>query len=75
MTMINPKIRDIPPTVEEVKECQYWWNFPPSGGPPHILNLDVDDFLTEVEVIYNGGWVFSPEDYPGKWAPCIPPKE
>ena len=71
---MSSQIKDDPPTIEDVKIHQYWWNFPSSGNLPFVIQLDVDE---EENVIYELplNIKFNVDDYPGKWAPCIPPEE
>ncbi len=68
--------RKSPPTVEEVRACAWWWNFPPDGYSPHVLQLEVyagyvsnDDIIMCLDLAAP----FNVEDWPGEWAPCIPP--
>jgi hypothetical protein len=59
------------PTVEQVRRYQWWWNYP-SNGKPHVLQLDVSDG----EIVHadeDASAPFDPQDWPGEWAPCIPP--
>lgn len=63
--------RKEPPTVDEVEDCQWWWNFP-KDTPPHVMQLDVADGKI-VHAQDNGG-LFDPTDWPGDWAPCVPPE-
>lgn len=74
---MKPTWRKEPPTVDEVKVHQWWWNKPASGNPPHVLQLDVDDgriFDCAVDVCAcTAEALFDPNDWPGEWAPCVPP--
>lgn len=63
--------RKEPPTVDEVANCQWWWSFPEDTSP-HVLQLDVMDGQI-VHAQDNGGF-FDSADWPGKWAPCLPPE-
>lgn len=60
------------PTVDEVRRCQWWWNFGPVTAP-QVLRLDVDDDGAIVDVDSSGSYPFEPADWPGDWAPCLPP--
>ncbi len=65
-----------PPTVEEVSQCQWWWNFP-NGAAPHVMQFDVSNGQIIHADLHadHGSIVFSPEDWPGEWAPCSPPEK
>lgn len=60
-----------PPTADEVRELEWWWNFP-IHGQPHVLQLNV---TTDGTIVYcdPGSAVFEPDDWSGEWAPCLPP--
>lgn len=64
--------RPEPPTLDEVRRCQWWWNFRPDTAP-QVLRLDVDDDGVIVDVDSSGSYPFEPADWPGDWAPCLPP--
>ena len=64
--------RKDPPTVEEVAQCQWWWNFP-KENPPHVMQLDLSN--NQIMHAQGAGGVFDPADWPGEWAPCIPPEK
>lgn len=65
--------RKQPPTVDEVRACQWWWNRSP-GVVPHVLRLDVDDGA--IWYANDDPAQFEPKDWGGdraEWAPCLPP--
>lgn len=69
----TPRWRAEPPTVDDVKAHAWWWNKPASGNPPHVLQLDVDDAGAVMHADMDDGGVFNPADWPGDWAPAVPP--
>lgn len=61
----------IAPDVDQVREWSWWWNFP-TNGKPHVLQLDVQgDEIVHADS--NASAPFDPNDWPGEWAPCVPP--
>ena len=65
--------RKEPPTADEVREHEWWWNFP-AHGDPYVLQLDVE--IDGDTIFYggdHGGGEFEPADWPGDWAMCLPP--
>jgi hypothetical protein len=70
--MQSSLIQAYPPTVQQVRDCSWWWSYPPNGEP-HVLQLDV---VVGCIVHCVGGDVsrtFHASDWPGRWAPCLPP--
>ena len=68
---VNAVRRAAPPTAGEVREGAWWWNFPPHGKP-HVMGLDIDSDDV-VYVVGDSDFNFDPDDWPGDWAPCLPP--
>ena len=67
--------RPTPPTVVDVTVWAWWWNFPANGNPPHVMQLDVDPSNDRIfRADSEDGGLFDPADWPGDWAPCLPPK-
>ena len=58
------------PTVDQVREHAWWWNFP-VDGKPHVLQLDVEGAQV---VRVDAPSFLDPLDWPGDWAPCLPPE-
>lgn len=59
------------PTVDEVRECQWWWN-KSEDTEPFILQLDVDDDV--IEVLEGIGFEpLNPNNWGEYWSPAIPP--
>ena len=69
--------RKSPPTVDDVKKYSWWWNKPANGHKPFILQLDIDDDqiidISLVGRVVKTSTIFAPDDWPGEWAPAIPP--
>ena len=63
--------RKEPPTVADVEGCEWWWNFP-VDNPPHVMPLDVSE--GKIYHAQDNGGLFEPADWPGEWAPCLPPE-
>lgn len=66
--------RKEPPTVEDVRQHQYWWN-KSADGQPSVLDFDLD-LCSELKcppVVVCEGERFNPSDWGEYWAPCIPP--
>lgn len=66
--------RSAQPTLEEVQAHAWWWNKPSDGAPPHVLHLGVED--GDIVDVNDGGTPIPlfPGDWPGEWAPALPPK-
>lgn len=58
------------PTVEEVRQCRYWWRYP-KNGKPEVLVLDV---VGGNICLYGTVIGLYPEEWSGLWAPCLPPQ-
>ena len=70
----EPRWRKEPPTVEEVSACEWWWNSGGPSGKPHVMRLDVDgDQIVDIQL--PSEVPFNPEDWPGEWSPCLPPRD
>lgn len=64
-----------PPTIAEVRVCQWWWHRTRDGGAmigPSVINLDIDRD-GHIYVPGPGSERFLPEDWGTEWAPCLPP--
>lgn len=65
-----------PPTAEDVRVWQWWWNRA-EGVEPHILQLDLDDL--GLVVLCQSGIAFHPADWSGvdksdgEWCRALPP--
>lgn len=74
--------RKAPPTIEEVRECAWWWVFPPEADEflEVVVGLEVKGY-TRPAVFYatdGAGWhagePFEPSEWNDhEWAPCIMP--
>lgn len=64
-----------PPTVAEVRRCQWWWNRAP-GVLPHVMQLDIEDGkIFDASDPHPAPIIFA--DWGGneaEWAPCAPPE-
>jgi hypothetical protein len=76
----RPVWRTSPPTVDEVRACQWWWNRQGDGDILYVLQLDVDidgDGIFDLaSVRMNSRYddhLLSAKDWPGEWCPCLPP--
>ena len=68
--------RSVPPLLGEVRAWRWWWNRA-TDGSLHVLQLDVEDgTIVDVDLAESsdcGGGRLDPDDWPGQWAPCLPP--
>lgn len=71
-TMPSMLWRADPPTAAEVRDNPWWWNQPPVG-PAHVMLLDLNVDDEQMFVADSNGMPFDAKDWPGLWAPCVPP--
>jgi len=62
--------RKTPPTVSDVKACQWWWNRSDATAP-YVLHLDVED--GRIVHADDDGDSFDAELWGNEWCPCVPP--
>ena len=65
------------PAADEVAEWPWWWNRAPDGDC-RVLQLDIDAGSGEIVDVGDTSTndctgLFDPSDWPGYWAPCLPP--
>lgn len=77
MKLPEPGWRKQPPTVDEVRSCQWWWCRAIDSAAiigPTVLRLDVDDgVIVDADDTRDCVPPFDPEDWGSEWAPCLPP--
>lgn len=83
--MITPGWRPQPPNEDERRECRTWWLLSSRSENIHIVVFSPHDtvfvdFSTSsvyIDILEwpgnHPGTRFDPHDWPGEWAPCLPP--
>lgn len=62
------------PTIDQVRHCSLWWNYPADGTKPYVLEFDIVD--NDIIEIYGGEvYEFDAKEWSGEWSPCTPPTE
>ena len=83
--MIAPGWRPLPPNEDERRECRVWWLRSSRSENIHIVMfsdndtalVDFSNSTTHLDILEwpgnQPGTRFDPHDWPGEWAPCLPP--
>ena len=69
---VKPGIRRERPTFAEVEICKEWWRIPDDGRKPHVLILEIYRDA-HYDILGHNGGIFVADEWPGSWAPCLPP--
>ena len=70
---VTPGWRKAPPTAEEVGACQWWWSR--LGSCLQVMHLRADAAGNLAFRTGNHYVDFSPTNWGGQWAPCLPPPD